>query len=521
MPRLFGIFAHYSSWLFLGYLTLFLVRHVPLPYPGVGILVAQPFQYLESSARFNPLYWLNLQLGPYQLTGVRIELLLVWTLLFGVYFLALHRVRSNPQQAGGLSMVLVGVALFSLPLVFLPYLLSQDVHAYIMQGRIAALYGHNPSLVLPADYPQDPYLPYLWSEGNSGGRFEAALYGPVWTLLSHGLTLIVEGVGGTLWLYLLAYKLVALAALLASILLIWSLLGRAMPDQQIWGTLLYAWNPLVLIEFVGSAHNDALMVALVLLALWFAQRDMWRRAVVMLTLAALVKWIPVILLSLYGWLLVWQRPTWRSRVQLASQVVGIVLGTSLLLYAPYGLDLQTLGTLVRIPATKQSQTYNSWYELILKGVPYVAKRLGIESDSHLRAATTTALRWLRQAIVLILWLAALHAIWRRPTFASFTQWCCWSLLGILLFATSWFWPWYVTWPLALAALMGWGTTSKVTVAFTASAAFFYIVCRVGSMSMVEELRSLFIFLPVLALLAYPAYRHVGPRVAKLRRVRAA
>ena len=98
--------------------------------------------------------------------------------------------------------------------------------------------------------------------------------------------------------YLLLYKLAMIAAHLFNVVLIWRILADWKPAQQVWGTLLYAWNPVVLLEFAGSAHNDVLMIYLVLVAIRCAQRDLRRRAIVALVIAALVKWIAIILLPI-------------------------------------------------------------------------------------------------------------------------------------------------------------------------------------------------------------------------------
>ena len=52
--------------------------------------------------------------------------------------------------------------------------------------------------------------------------------------------------------------------------LVWWLLGRVMqarPRARLVAFVLFAWNPLMLFDTAGSAHNDALMVTLVLLGM--------------------------------------------------------------------------------------------------------------------------------------------------------------------------------------------------------------------------------------------------------------
>src|SRR5207302_9718352 len=52
----------------------------------------------------------------------------------------------------------------------------------------------------------------------------------------------------------------------------------------------FAWNPLWLFDIVGNAHNDVLMVLLLLAGVWFALKHHPALGVVATTLGTLVKW---------------------------------------------------------------------------------------------------------------------------------------------------------------------------------------------------------------------------------------
>src|SRR5205823_8304365 len=67
-----------------------------------------------------------------------------------------------------------------------------------------------------------------------------------------------------------AYKLLMNAVQAINLLLVWWLLGRIMRDRpraRLTAFLVFAWNPLMLFDAAGNAHNDALMVTLVLLGI--------------------------------------------------------------------------------------------------------------------------------------------------------------------------------------------------------------------------------------------------------------
>ena len=63
--------------------------------------------------------------------------------------------------------------------------------------------------------------------------------------------------------------------------------------------LIYAWNPLVLVEISGSGHNDSLPVVLMLAALLAVDGQRSFRAVTWLALSMLAKWFTVMLVPAF------------------------------------------------------------------------------------------------------------------------------------------------------------------------------------------------------------------------------
>lgn len=73
--------------------------------------------------------------------------------------------------------------------------------------------------------------------------------------------------------------------------------------------LLYAWNPLVLVEVAGQPHNEALLVTWLIGTIWALQNDRPKTALVLITLAMWTKLYPALLipfvLNRTGWRYVW------------------------------------------------------------------------------------------------------------------------------------------------------------------------------------------------------------------------
>ena len=67
-----------------------------------------------------------------------------------------------------------------------------------------------------------------------------------------------------------AYKLLMNLVQVINLVLVWWLLGRALvgkPRARLAAFIVFAWNPMMLFDVAGNAHNDALTVTLLLLGL--------------------------------------------------------------------------------------------------------------------------------------------------------------------------------------------------------------------------------------------------------------
>lgn len=154
--------------------------------------------------------------------------------------------------------ILLAILIYSLPLMALPYMFSNDVYNYAFYGRIISTYNENPMLVPPKAFPGDPHLRELsWKSW-------PAIYGPLWLMLSAGLSALA---GDSVFANLITYKAAFLCFHFLTTGVVWAALRKARPDLAAWGAVFYGWNPLVLFETVGNAHNDVLVGLLISLSL--------------------------------------------------------------------------------------------------------------------------------------------------------------------------------------------------------------------------------------------------------------
>jgi hypothetical protein len=191
------------------------------------------------------------------------------------------------------SFLLGWALLFRLTAFWMDPLFSDDLYRYRWEGRVAAA-GLNP-------YEHRPMEPGLaaFLEERVDGKDVRPVYGPLLQTLQWAL---VKVGGGSL----LAMKLGACAA---ELMLSW-LIFQWVTEK--WRWLAWGWCPLGIVEFWGMGHHDAVMVALALGAVFFADRKRWPIAFLLLGLAGATKYWPLLLwpafVRLGGWRWAWIAP---------------------------------------------------------------------------------------------------------------------------------------------------------------------------------------------------------------------
>lgn len=148
------------------------------------------------------------------------------------------------------------VGLWALPLLVAPPLGSRDVYSYACQGWILRDGGDPYSGVAGQGCPWVEAVAPLW-------RDTPAPYGPLFVWLAGLAVAVGAGLTGTL----LALRLTAVAGLVLVAVALPGLAARCgLPaGRALWLTV---GCPVVLIHLVSGAHNDALMVGLLVAALW-------------------------------------------------------------------------------------------------------------------------------------------------------------------------------------------------------------------------------------------------------------
>ena len=152
--------------------------------------------------------------------------------------------------------VLTAIAALNAVVLLAPPLLSTDVISYQINARMGALYGFNPYLHGPHAIALDPLYPYIGSKWVS----TPTTYGPVFTALSYLLTPLSIAASA------LTYKAIAVVSSLGCVALVWNA-ARLRGVNPTRAVALFGLNPLIVVYGVGGAHNDLLMLALLVAGL--------------------------------------------------------------------------------------------------------------------------------------------------------------------------------------------------------------------------------------------------------------
>ncbi len=283
--------------------------------------------------------------------------------LFAVYFWMLRR-------AAGITSVRVQTLIFSAGALFLimqtlaPVLLSTDVFAYAIYGRVLSIHHANPYTASPPIAAGDPFMQLF------GQQYIPSWYGPLWTLISAGITCVGgEHVG----LMVLLFRGCAILSALLCAIFIWLILRAKFPERTAQGLVFFLWNPLLVVETGLSGHNDCTMLALVLLGFWLHTQNAKALAVIALTLSSLVKFLTGMLIPLYIVLVLRETRNLRGRISFLVRggLVSMAIAASAMIFARSGSDVPA-GQAALAPDFYR----NNFHELIFKGV-----RLALGEDS--------------------------------------------------------------------------------------------------------------------------------------------
>ncbi len=353
--------------------------------------------------------------------------------LLAFVFVLLMRGRTARRLQLTLPVIVVGMVLLSMPLFLRHPLGSSDVFAYGYFGHLITVDGINPYTVRADAAVTGQYLALTRSE-----HAFSTNYGPLWTSLEAFIAWVArDAVGWTTTLY----RMLALGAFAGIVAVVYQL--RAGRPEQTWGTLLVAWNPFLLFEVASNAHNDVVMTLLLMLAVFAYCRRHDTLVLPLLTVAALVKFVPALLLPVALFAL-WRRPApLQQRVRTILVGTGVSLLLTVISFVPYWEGLSTFRAVVLLG---QSFALPFFHPLQLGS--WLLQLIGSSA-----AFAESAVRISGAALFVLLYGVVLHRVWTLRL--AMTQAVIVVLLGFLTTVMLYFQPWYMLWVIPLLPLMSW------------------------------------------------------------------
>ncbi len=343
--------------------------------------------------------------------------LAVYCILFGLYCISTQSVfkkptnisHVGPSKSKRIFFIIVAFSLvYRIIMLFSEPSLSDDIYRYVWEGNITAS-GHNPYSTAPAD---DSLAGFRDTEiyPSINHAHLPAIYPPLCQYLFSAVYLTGTSVFGMNAGFML-FDLGIIA-----LLLLFLQKRNGAPERCI----LYAWNPLVIMEFAGTGHLDSAGIFFMLGALYLLSIEKIRCATVSLAAAFLIKMMPIVMLP---FLLNKKR----------HSVVLLFLGTVLTAYIPFltgGLDIfQSLNIYTR-----------TWY---FNGSLYDLIQYVVGSPASARI------------VALLFFLCSFVYLYRKTSIADspdVVTYALYIIMAVIVFSPV-VHPWYVCWLVPFCVLV--------------------------------------------------------------------
>ena len=326
------------------------------------------------------------------------------------------------------------MGIWSVPLLLAPPMFSRDVYSYYVQGRLLEA-GSDPTTMGVGSIPgwfQDGADP-MWAESPTP-------YGPAFLAIERAVASFAHP---NAYLAALLLRVASLAGVVLLVVFV-SKLAAIHGVDPVRATWLAVLNPLVIMHFVSGAHNDSLMVGLIVAAFWLAAscRCVWGAALVGIAFA--VKPIAIVALPFIGLLWAGSGASWpqRIRASLLAALVFVLTAASLFLAVDsgYGVLSATFGTPSGV------LTWLSPTTAVGQIIGYLTTAIGVTADG---APAVFIVRAIGSATALVI----IAILILRPSGRSPVRGAALAI-GALVVLGPVIQPWYLLWALPLFAVSG-------------------------------------------------------------------
>ncbi|MGA8297152.1 MAG: polyprenol phosphomannose-dependent alpha 1,6 mannosyltransferase MptB [Acidimicrobiales bacterium] len=383
-----------------------------------------------------------------------------------------------------------------LPMLFVAPLFSKDVYAYAAQGEMMShginpyLYGTNVIGATSFSRLADP----LWGNVTSPyGPMFLVIDGWIVTLAHHNLLASVVGLRmlDLLGVVLMAVSLPAIA--------------KSFGRDESTAFALAVLNPLIILNLIAGAHNDALMIGLLTAGFALSRRGHPVWGIIVCGFAASVK-VPAIIGALYiGWEWLGQGRSIRERIRPTATALILALATMAGVSEGIGLGWGWISGLTNPDVVR------SWLDPatgVGLAFGHLAHTIGLGQHTHLLLTVT------RGTSFALAFVIALRLLMRSDRIGP-ARAMGWSLFAFVLLGPV-VQPWYASWGFVFLALVAEGRVRRVLIFFSGVSCFLQMP---GGRDLLRDLSAAHPTLIigaalVLALIAtaylLPKFRHLFP-----------
>ncbi len=359
----------------------------------------------------------------YSKAGNFFQIVVLYSALFVIYAILLKIANHSSDSKVG---IFAGI-FFRIALFFALPNLSGDFYRFIWDGRLLAD-GENPFLHLPSYYMENSNVKFrgineaLFNHLNSPNYF--TVYPPVSQyIFLTACKIFPESVLGSV----VIMRSFILLAEIGNIYLLDKLTYRFQISKKT--ILIYALNPLVIVELTGNLHLEAIMIFFLLLSIYLLTQSSCRLSAISLALSAATKLLPLLFL-----------PFLLKRLGLKKSIIYYLTAAFflLLLFLPF-LDKEAL-----IHLFSSISLYFQKFEFNAS-VYYLIRWIGYETVGY----NVIRFSGVGFGILTIFAIAYIALTEKRTIWESLPQAMLWALTCYFAFATT-VHPWYVTTLVALS-----------------------------------------------------------------------
>lgn len=252
-------------------------------------------------------------------------------LLFAFYIWFLWLAK---KKKIGKPFIWITIFVTSAILVFSYNAFSYDIFNYIFDAKIITHYHQSPYEHKALDYAGDPMLSFMrWTH-------RVYPYGPVWL----GLTVPLSAVGLNIFLVtFFLFKLLMAVSFVFCVYFISKIFQKIAPEREVFGMVFFAFNPLIIIESLVSAHIDIVMMCLALWSLFLLIEKRYIVSYLLFALSIGTKFVTAFLLPIYLFIHLFQAKHkkipwgWFMSIATLLMVAGVIAESSISNFQPWYL----------------------------------------------------------------------------------------------------------------------------------------------------------------------------------------